>query len=53
MIEGIPSLCPFPIKLALASFPLECPYPQADADGRGDAFSAGTARLSLCGRGLG
>ncbi|MGO9485639.1 MAG: cobaltochelatase subunit CobN [Rhodomicrobium sp.] len=36
-----PSPCPSPSKLALASLLGECPYPQADADGRGGAFSMG------------
>ena len=34
-----PSPCPSPNKLALASLPVECLHPQADADGRGDVVA--------------
>ena len=48
MNRGIaPHPAPLPSKLALASLPFECPHPQADADGRGDALATGTAELPL------
>ena len=43
-----PSPCPSPAQARLGELAtLECPHPQADADGRGDALSTGTPELPL------
>ena len=43
-LASLPSPCPSPAQARLGELAsLESPHPRADADGRGDAFSAGTA----------